>query len=54
MVQKEIERLQLPEGAQVVAEPWPYGTDETEVNIRLFQVWFYLNLKENKDHKGAK
>lgn len=23
LVQKEIERLQLPEGSQVVAEPWP-------------------------------
>lgn len=28
MVQKEIDRLQLPEGAEVIAEPWPYGSDD--------------------------
>lgn len=30
MVKKELERLQLPEGSEAIAEPWPYGSDETE------------------------
>jgi primary-amine oxidase/UV DNA damage endonuclease len=30
MVKKELERLQLPEGSEVIAEPWPYGSDDTE------------------------
>ncbi|KAL8277071.1 hypothetical protein RQP46_010499 [Phenoliferia psychrophenolica] len=53
LVKKEIERLQLPEGCEVVAEPWPYGTDDTPVDIRLYQVWYFLNLAENKDHPSA-
>ncbi|KAK4702051.1 hypothetical protein P7C70_g4176, partial [Phenoliferia sp. Uapishka_3] len=53
LVQKEIERLQLPEGCEVVAEPWPYGTDDTPVDIRLYQVWYFLNLEKTKDHPSA-
>ncbi|BGP32212.1 hypothetical protein JCM10296v2_003992 [Rhodotorula toruloides] len=53
MVKKELERLQLPEGSEVIAEPWPYGGDETETPTRLSQVWFFLNYKENKDHPSA-
>lgn len=50
----EIERLQLPEGCEVVAEPWPYGTDDGEpITIRLYQVWYYINLKANRSHPSA-
>ncbi|KAI5480277.1 primary-amine oxidase [Pseudohyphozyma bogoriensis] len=53
MVQAELKRLQLPEGVEVVAEPWPYGTDDEPQNLRLFEVWMFLNSKESKDHPGA-
>lgn len=56
LVKKEIERLQLPKGAEVVAEPWPYGTDDqsaADKMARAFQVWFFLNYKEEKHHPGA-
>jgi primary-amine oxidase len=53
LVKKEIQRLKLPEGAVVIAEPWPYGTDDEKVATRMFQVWFFLNLKEHADHPSA-
>lgn len=53
MVQKELSRLQLPKGSQVVAEPWPYGTDDEKVKSRMFQVWFFLNRKEHAHHPSA-
>lgn len=30
LVKKEVERLQLPANCQVIAEPWPYGSDESD------------------------
>jgi primary-amine oxidase len=40
LVQKEIKRLQLIEGTEVVCEPWPYGKDGVNDDERLFQVNF--------------
>ena len=40
LVQKEIARLKLPEGTEVVCEPWPYGRDGINDDERLFQVSF--------------
>lgn len=48
LVLREIERLQLPEGCEVVAEPWPYGTDELKVDARLMQVWMFMNVIPDK------
>ncbi|POY74648.1 putative Primary-amine oxidase [Rhodotorula taiwanensis] len=53
LVKKELERLQLPEGSEVIAEPWPYGSDDTETPTRMSQVWFFLNYKDKKDHPSA-
>ncbi|KAM0756094.1 primary amine oxidase [Meredithblackwellia eburnea MCA 4105] len=50
LVQKELERLQLPEGYEVISEPWPYGTDDTPVDGRLYQVWFFANSPKNLNH----
>ena len=38
LVQKEIKRLQLLEGSEVICEPWPYGKDGVNDDERLFQV----------------
>ena len=40
LVQKEIKRLRLIEGTEVVCEPWPYGKDGIDDDERLFQVFF--------------
>ena len=37
LVKKEIHRLKLIEGAEVVCEPWPYGKDGINDDERLFQ-----------------
>lgn len=38
LVKKEIDRLRLIEGTEVVCEPWPYGKDGINDDERLFQV----------------
>ena len=38
LVKKEIDRLKLIEGINVVCEPWPYGKDGINDDERLFQV----------------
>jgi primary-amine oxidase len=38
LVKKEIKRLKLIEGTEVVCEPWPYGKDGINDDDRLFQV----------------
>jgi hypothetical protein len=38
LVQKELKRLKLVEGSEVVCEPWPYGKDGIDDDERLFQV----------------
>ena len=53
LVHKEIARLQLPEGSKVVPEPWPYGTEDSEIKERMFQVFFFLVLKDKVDHPSA-
>jgi primary-amine oxidase len=40
LVKKEIQRLKLVEGTEVVCEPWPYGKDGINDDERLFQVTF--------------
>lgn len=38
LVQKELKRLKLVEGTEVVCEPWPYGKDGINDDERLYQV----------------
>jgi len=47
LVKKEIERLKLVEGAEVVCEPWPYGKDGLNDDKRLFQVHFLPRRERN-------
>lgn len=42
LVKAEVARLQLPEGAVVQPEPWPYGTESTTAEKRQYQVWMFL------------
>ncbi|KAM5347546.1 hypothetical protein ACJ41O_007370 [Fusarium nematophilum] len=49
-VQEEIRRLDLPDGATVVVEPWAYATDGmNDMAQRVTMCWFYLRLLENPD-----
>lgn len=48
LVQAEITRLNLPEGAVVQPEPWPYGTDESDPGRRQYQVWMFLKSLDPK------
>lgn len=48
LVQAEIARLKLPEGAVVQPEPWPYGTDSAIPEKRQYQVWMFLKSLDPK------
>lgn len=37
-----VARLQLPEGAVIQPEPWPYGTESDTPEKRQYQVWMFL------------
>lgn len=54
-VQAEIARLQLPEGAVVQPEPWPYGSDSVTPEKRQYQVWMFLKSLDPKarDHPSS-
>ncbi|KAK7513134.1 copper amine oxidase [Phyllosticta citriasiana] len=41
-VKAEIAKLQLPEGAVVVCDPWIYGSDGINDDDRLFQCFLYM------------
>ncbi|GAB7346684.1 hypothetical protein MBLNU459_g1806t2 [Dothideomycetes sp. NU459] len=47
-VQEEIAKLQLPEGAVVICDPWIYGSDGVDDDDRLFQCFFYLNANQDQ------
>ncbi|KAJ5554739.1 hypothetical protein N7461_003209 [Penicillium sp. DV-2018c] len=50
MVQLEIRKLKLPEGASVVVEPWAYATDGmNDMSERTSMCWFYMRLLDNPD-----
>jgi hypothetical protein len=44
LVQKELKRLRLIEGTEVMCEPWPYGKDGVDDDERLFQVSFIMSV----------
>ncbi|KAK7182341.1 hypothetical protein DPSP01_002357 [Paraphaeosphaeria sporulosa] len=49
-VQDEIRKLNLPQGASVVVEPWAYATDgQNDMSKRISMCWFYLRLLEHQD-----
>ncbi|KAF2746947.1 hypothetical protein M011DRAFT_444704 [Sporormia fimetaria CBS 119925] len=41
-VKAEIAKLQLPEGTQVISDPWIYGSDGVNDSERLWQCFLYL------------
>lgn len=51
LVQAEIERLKLPEGAVVQPEPWPYGTESSTPERRQYQVWMFLKSLDPVAHE---
>lgn len=55
LVQAEIARLQLPDGAVVQPEPWPYGTESSTPERRQYQVWMFLKSLDPKarDHPSS-
>lgn len=48
LVQAEIARLKLPDGAVVQPEPWPYGTESVTPEKRQYQVWMFLKSLDPK------
>ena len=44
LVHKELKRLRLPEGSEIVCEPWPYGKDGINDDERLYQVHRYKTI----------
>ncbi|KAK3672150.1 hypothetical protein LTR78_007903 [Recurvomyces mirabilis] len=41
-VQAELAKMQLPEGAQIVVDPWIYGADGINDDERMWQLFMYL------------
>ncbi|KAF2713495.1 copper amine oxidase [Pleomassaria siparia CBS 279.74] len=49
-VKVEIKKLQLPEGATVIVEPWTYATDGmNDMSTRTAMCWFYMKLSGHTD-----
>ncbi|KAF4219089.1 hypothetical protein CNMCM5878_003944 [Aspergillus fumigatiaffinis] len=49
-IQDEIKKLNLPEGASVVIEPWAYATDGmNDMSKRTTMCWFYARLLRDPD-----
>ncbi|KAF3397872.1 hypothetical protein F1880_005856 [Penicillium rolfsii] len=49
-IEAEIQKLKLPDGAQVVVEPWAYATDGmNDMSERTTMCWFYLRLLDHPD-----
>ncbi|KAK5114535.1 hypothetical protein LTR62_002470 [Meristemomyces frigidus] len=46
-VQAELAKMQLPEGAVVVVDPWIYGADGVNDDERMWQTFFYMRDPEN-------
>ncbi|KAI1043603.1 hypothetical protein LB505_011810 [Fusarium chuoi] len=43
----ELEKLKLPEGTVVCADPWIYGSDGVEDDVRMYQVFLYMRDPSN-------
>ncbi|KLO90872.1 peroxisomal amine oxidase (copper-containing) [Fusarium fujikuroi] len=43
----ELEKLKLPEGTVVCADPWIYGSDGVEDDVRMYQVFLYMRDPAN-------
>ncbi|KAK0655176.1 copper amine oxidase [Cercophora newfieldiana] len=49
-VQRQVEKLKLPEESTVVVEPWTYGTDGmNDMLERLTTCWFYMRMSSDPD-----
>lgn len=48
-VQKEIAKLQLPEGTKIVVDPWIYGSDGIGDDERMWQTFLYMRHPEHSD-----
>jgi primary-amine oxidase len=49
-VQDEVKKLQLPDGATVIVEPWTYATDGmNDMSSRITMCWFYMRLSNHAD-----
>ncbi|KAF2101556.1 hypothetical protein NA57DRAFT_34414 [Rhizodiscina lignyota] len=46
-VKAELQKLQLPEGAVVISDPWIYGADGVDDDNRMYQCFLYLRDTQN-------
>ncbi|KAK4457489.1 putative copper amine oxidase [Cladorrhinum samala] len=54
----EVAKLQLPEGAELVVDPWIYGADGLKEgkfydDVRLYQCYIYMRDPENSSEKDS-
>jgi primary-amine oxidase len=52
-VKAELAKLQLPEGAKVVCDPWIYGSDGVNDDDRIIQAFLYLRDPLNSDEADS-
>ncbi|CAK1367288.1 unnamed protein product [Cercospora beticola] len=52
-VQAELAKLQLPEGAKIVVDPWIYGSDGVDDDERMWQCWLYMRDPNNSDEADS-
>lgn len=49
----ELEKLKLPEGTVVCADPWIYGSDGVDDDARMYQVFLYMRDPANSDEADS-
>lgn len=52
-VKAEIAKLQLPEGAVVISDPWIYGADGVNDDDRMYQCFLYMRDTENPNEADS-
>lgn len=52
-VKAEIAKLQLPEGAVVISDPWIYGADGVNDDDRMYQCFLYLRDTQNSSQADS-
>ncbi|CEI61777.1 Copper amine oxidase 1 [Fusarium venenatum] len=49
----ELEKLKLPEGTVVCADPWIYGSDGVDDDARMYQVFLYMRDPVNSEQADS-
>jgi len=52
-VKAELAKLKLPEGTQIIADPWIWGSDGVNDDERMFQIFMYMRHPENSSEADS-